>query len=454
MAGNSRFTERIQEEPLEVLPQLLFPPTASFTVTKLGGNLIQTHSTSTDPDGTLVQHQWTWGDEQPNPTAAFSTSISGLVVTITNASSAVLPATITSAIWDYGDGSTGASLAASHTHTYQTGGSYDITLTITDSNGRVSTPVKHTVSLSTGTGTVGTGRPWGPSGPVFGSGGAPVSYPDVTGPYSMYTTADSPGSIVQRIQWCRDHDKYQLLTLVGGAHSQYMTNGVFDFSKYKAQLDRFTVAPYKGAIQDGIDEGIIPGVEIMDEPHIQSGSKSWGPTMSRKILDDITDYYHTIWPNLPCGCWMPWNPDLAVDTPAKFSKMDWQAESYLVRKGSIDAWKTEGLAYGVSNNLVILLGINVLNGGFKPADDPLAVGCPQPYTGGPGAIGPDGEPTLCAMTAAQFETFGKICVQGGAATPIWRYDQSYFSRPETIAAAKEIAKIASPLSRPKWSNRL
>jgi PKD repeat protein len=80
------------------------------------------------------------------PTAAFTTSVSTLTLTVNGSTStAVSPATISSYAWTYGDGgtATGATPAA---HTYSTAGSKTVILTVTDSNG-LTNSVSHTVTV-------------------------------------------------------------------------------------------------------------------------------------------------------------------------------------------------------------------------------------------------------------------------------------------------------------------
>jgi PKD repeat protein len=66
------------------------------------------------------------------PVASFSFDSTGLTVDFTDESTDD-DGTIVSRLWDFGDGQT--STATNPSHTYATGGTYDVTLTITDSSG-------------------------------------------------------------------------------------------------------------------------------------------------------------------------------------------------------------------------------------------------------------------------------------------------------------------------------
>jgi PKD repeat protein len=73
-----------------------------------------------------------------NPTAVFTSSVFNVVTHTMNfdgsGSSAVLPATIVSYAWAFGDGAVG--VGASVNHTYPLPGTYSVRLTVTDSVGR------------------------------------------------------------------------------------------------------------------------------------------------------------------------------------------------------------------------------------------------------------------------------------------------------------------------------
>src|SRR5213594_806111 len=164
------------------------PPTANFTFSCSGLSCSFT-STSSDPDGSIASYSWTVGDGStstaqnpshtygavdsytvtlrvtdnqgatsaptsktvtvtaPNqqPTANFTFSCSGLSCSFTSTSSDP-DGSVASYSWTFGDG--GTATAQNPSHTYGTGGSYTVTLRVTDNQGATSSPVSKTVTVT------------------------------------------------------------------------------------------------------------------------------------------------------------------------------------------------------------------------------------------------------------------------------------------------------------------
>src|SRR6266576_3888557 len=165
------------------------PPTANFTssCSALSCNFT---STSSDADGSIASYAWTFGDggtstaqnpshsyaaggtytvtlrvtdnqgaqstttsksvtvTAPNqpPTANFTSSCSGLSCNLTSTSSDP-DGSISAYSWTFGDGAT--STAANPSHTYGSGGTYTVTLRVTDNRGAQSGATSKSVTVTT-----------------------------------------------------------------------------------------------------------------------------------------------------------------------------------------------------------------------------------------------------------------------------------------------------------------
>ena len=155
-------------------------PAAAFTVSAADLAIGVDGSGSTDADGSLASHEWTFGDggsgtgavvshtyaaagtytvrltvtdddgatgsvEQvvtvtappvdQAPVAAFTASADGLTLSVHGGGSTDADGSVTGHAWQFGDGTGGSGATASHT--YATAGSYEVTLTVTDDDGLV-----------------------------------------------------------------------------------------------------------------------------------------------------------------------------------------------------------------------------------------------------------------------------------------------------------------------------
>lgn len=88
------------------------------------------------------------GGTNQAPTAAFSTTTSGLTVNVNGGGSSDPDGSIASYAWNFGDGSTGTGATASRT--YAAAGTYTVTLTVTDNQGATNTTTRSVTVTSGG----------------------------------------------------------------------------------------------------------------------------------------------------------------------------------------------------------------------------------------------------------------------------------------------------------------
>lgn len=219
-------------------------PTAAFTPTTAGLKVSVDATASTDPDGTIQSYAWTFGDggtatgatasrtyaaagtypikltvtddrggvstktievtvspaANQVPVAAFTPTATGLSVAVDGSASSDPDGTIQSYAWTFGDG--GTATGATATHAYTAGGTFNVTLTVTDNSGATGTITKpvtvtappaadvlatdgfaRTVAAG-GWGSADTGGAWTLSG-----GSASFSVADGTGNVSLVPSA-------------------------------------------------------------------------------------------------------------------------------------------------------------------------------------------------------------------------------------------------------------------------
>jgi hypothetical protein len=322
----------------------------------------------------------------------------------------------------------GTVVASGVTATYTAGlvaGSYRIILT----SGSLADTSAITVTQSLGSGSTTTGMPVGLSG-LLAAGVSPAAY-------SMSVDAYSADNILSRLADARTRKIKVLLYLAGGAHSNYMTNGVFDMAKWKAKLDTYNTSAIKTAIAAGAADGTIVGTSVMDEPQNTSTDpdnlNSWGPagTMTKAKVDQLCSYVKNIFPTLPVGV----VHDHRMFEPDKnYAVCEFIVSQYRSSKGTVQDFRTGGLAYAARDGIGIMFALNVMNGGTS------VLGCPVPQTGGPGTYGSN-----CRMTPQQVRDFGLVLGPAGCGLNMWRYDATFFANSDNRAAVQVVADSLAKL---------
>jgi hypothetical protein len=294
--------------------------------------------------------------------------------------------------------------------------------------------------------TTGTGVP-------FGSYWLWASNTTLKSGASAFTVSiqnSDPAGIVTQINAARSMGQKLVLFMTGGAHSDYITNGAFDLSKWKARQDKFNTSAIKTAVAEAVADGTVLGNAIMDEPE----HSSWGGVMTKPLLDQMASYAKAIFPTLPMGVnqttlyasdartGLPWRSGerYRVVDYVWVPPMAWNT----VQNGTtIAAWRDKVVAQAALDGVAIAWGLNPLGGGLRDNDNDGVWECPLTTTGGQGSYYP-----LCEMTAAQVRDWGRTLAQApGCFMIMWAYDSGFMARTDNQQAFKDLASTLGTAPR-------
>lgn len=190
----------------------------------------------------------------------------------------------------------------------------------------------------------------------------------------------------------------------------------FSLTKWKQRVDRFRHLDLSSYIEDGT----LAAHLIMDEP---ADPTNWsGKVVTHAQVEEIARYSKEVWPNLPVliRAW----PDYLKG--ADLTNVDAVWIHYLYRRGPLDEFIATQVHELKALGLVIVGGLNVLNGGSPSSDIPGK-------KDGLKAMSPDELRTWGARWLAEPDMCGFF---------LWEHSNSYFSRPEIKAAIADLADKA------------
>jgi hypothetical protein len=284
--------------------------------------------------------------------------------------------------------------------------------------------------------TVGVGIPYGP----FGSWDA-MSLRANTGSFTLNMQSVTASNVVARIDAARANKVKLVLAMTGGAHDNYLTNGVFDRSKWNARMDDYNTAAIKTAVASAVADGVIIGNSVMDEPHVSGGGdgNTWGPvgTMTKARVDSLCGYVKAIFPTLPVG--VAHQHDKFEPTKS-YRVCEFLLDQYSTRLGDVIAWREAGLALGARDHHAILFSMNLLNGGTQDRDGTWDC---RDQGGRLGQQAPS-----CQMTAAQVRDYGLALGPAGCGLLMWRYDDAFMAAADNQRAFSDVgANLATRPSK-------
>jgi hypothetical protein len=272
----------------------------------------------------------------------------------------------------------------------------------------------------------GTGIPYGPFG--LWSSNTTVSWGPT--PFTMSQNYTDPSGIVTQIAAARNQKQRLVLAMTGGSHSNYLTNGAFDYTKWKSRMNLFNTSTIRNAVAAGVADGTIIGNSVMDEPEF----RDWGGVMTKPLLDQMASYVKAIFPTLPVGVnhgpngYYQWRPT------ERYRVLDYVLNQYSwwVTTGNVAAYRDKVLAQAALDGVQVAFSLNLLNGGVQDKDGTYS--CDGAGQGGKGLTNQN-----CRMTAQQVRDWGLTLGRTGCAMFMWRYDDTFMSRSDNQQAFRDVA---------------
>jgi hypothetical protein len=205
------------------------------------------------------------------------------------------------------------------------------------------------------------------------------------------------------------------INLTGNEQFLRDANG-FSLTKWKTRVDRFrgdSIEPY-------IADGTILAHLLVDEPN-DKGNWS-GKTVPLPDIEEMARYSKEIWPDM--ATYIRTKPDFLIGY--SYPDLDALWFHYLPRFGPIDQFITEWYGQAHALGLVVIGGLNILNGG-------------DPSTGIPGK-----EPGRFAMSPDMIRSFGEKLLEqpGQCAFLLWEWQDALLARPDIKAAIDELGAKA------------
>ena len=247
-------------------------------------------------------------------------------------------------------------------------------------------------------------------------------------------------TLVLQINAARSKGQRLIVALVGGLSTRYTTNGQFDMTKWRNELNTYNKASLKTAVAAAVTDGTIVGATLIDEPE----TKRWGTVLTKATIDQMAGYVKAIFPTIPVGVnhgatGYTWRPT------ERYHKVDYAVYQYVywITKGNIALWRDGVLAQAKLDGVTPAFSINILNGGVQDKTDGV-YDCIGTGMGGMGTWFP-----LCSMTSDQVRTWGKTLAPLGCAMLLWRFDKTYITKAANLSALTDIGTLAA--SKPRRS---
>jgi hypothetical protein len=248
------------------------------------------------------------------------------------------------------------------------------------------------------------------------------------GPDDMYKDANAaqgftggqtyadPAGLLALLDRLRANKQHAFLELTGGRHDRYTTDGVFDFDKWKAGVDRYNTPVLKLALEDGVKDGTILGYNMLDEPP----HRSWGGVFTKALVDSMATYCKSLFPFMPCGVAVnyAWHPT------EHYKVLDFVNAQTWMEKMSPADFRDSAVAMAKRDGVALVLAINLFGAAPTPGCEPRGA--------------------QCLMRPAEIREWGRTFVSEpyACAVTMWHYEAAMWGRPEYQEAFRDVATVA------------
>jgi hypothetical protein len=261
--------------------------------------------------------------------------------------------------------------------------------------------------------------PWSLWNPTLGWRGWPA-------PFTASVNWTDSSVIIRHLNEARAVSHRLVLQMTDHPPSFYSTNGKFDLTKWKKDMDSYRKPLIQSAIDRGVAEGTIIGASVLDEPK----RTVWGGVLNKAMVDEMCAYVKGIFPTLPVGVvvvhwWLQEERYRVCDFIV--SQYGWlqppRGWGTPGGRGDVVSWREEALRQAKHDGIAIAFSMNLLNGG-EALDT-----CVRSKT--------------CRMSPKEVREFGLALATAGCAMFMWRYDERFMSEPANMTALEEIAAVVA-----------
>lgn len=259
-------------------------------------------------------------------------------------------------------------------------------------------------------------------GIVFSSSALEVS--QINSVHTGLVEAPTPSNLLTFLSQLRARGGRVLIKLGGNEKTYKNDDGTFNLTKWKNNVDRYRGIDFSSYVADGT----IVGHFLVDEPHFKG---RWGDRgISQSVVEEAARHSKLRWSRMPTLVNAPAN--WLASVPVTYVHLDAAWAMYRSKTSSSPGdWVAQQVKRAKSKKLGLVAGLNVLDGG----------------NGSSGIRGT--QPRTWAMSAAELRKYGSALLGNGyvCAFSMWRYSDSYYTRPDIRSAMADLSTKARDHAR-------